>query len=104
MILQLCKILFFTFFSKNQSETPWKREDDSQERNDKARRAYEALMTVTLRKPDSDEYKKFSEQVKHRAQQQYGNFTYGEEEVSNVLFRVPTVMESHGKIRGHGKS
>ncbi len=68
-------------FSKNQSEQPWHRDSDTKERNSLARKAYEALMTVTLRKPDSLEYKKFSEEVKRRAQQQYGNFTYGEEEV-----------------------
>ena len=69
-------------FSKNQSEKPWHREGDD-ERNAKARKAYEALMTVTLRKPDSLEYKKFSEEVKRRAaeQKEFGNFTYGEEEV-----------------------
>ena len=40
-------------------------------------------MTVTLRKPDSPEYKKFSEEVKRRAaeQKEFGNFSYGEEEV-----------------------
>ena len=40
-------------------------------------------MTVTLRKPDSEVYKKFSEEVKQRAaeQKEFGNFTYGEEEV-----------------------
>ena len=63
------------------SEQPWYREEDTKENNDLARRAYDALMTVTLRKPDSLEYKKFSEEVKRRAQEEYGNFTYGEEEV-----------------------
>ncbi len=45
-------------------------------------------MTVTLRKPDSVEYKKFSEEVKRRAadQKEFGNFTYGEEEVSCLIW------------------
>lgn len=53
------------------------------ERNQKARKAYEALMTVTLRKPTSPEYRNFSEEVKKRA----GNdsFAYGEDEVINVF-------------------
>ncbi len=39
-------------------------------------------MTVTLRKPDSVEYRKFSEQVKERAREDYGDSVYGKEEVS----------------------
>jgi atrial natriuretic peptide receptor A len=50
-----------------------------------AKRAFEALMTVTLRKPDSEEYKKFSEEVKRRARKEYGDSIYGEEEVSVSL-------------------
>ena len=73
----------FISFSKVQSKRPWYRANDSQENNELARRAYDALMTVTLRKPDSEEYKKFSEEVKRRAREEYGNFTYGEEEVRN---------------------
>lgn len=69
------------FCSKNQSEFPWYRPEDPPERNERARRAYEALMTVTLRKPTSPEYHRFSEEVKKRARMKYANFTYGEEEV-----------------------
>lgn len=45
-------------------------------------KAYEALMTVTLRKPTSKEYKNFSMEVKRRAKEKNVNFTYGEEEVA----------------------
>ncbi|ESP00406.1 hypothetical protein LOTGIDRAFT_140809 [Lottia gigantea] len=72
------------FSSKNASERPWYKADDTQERNQAARKAYEALMTVTLRKPTSPEYRKFSEEVKRRASKMYANFTYGEEEVRDV--------------------
>lgn len=54
-------------------------------------------MTVTLRKPDSEEYKKFSEEVKRRAQDDYNNFTYGEEEVSqhHALFsKIELIMRA----------
>lgn len=70
-------------YSKNASEKPWYRPHDTEERNEKARKAYEALMTVTLRKPTSPEYRSFSKQVKQRAEQMFAadNFTYGEEEV-----------------------
>jgi len=69
-------------FSKNESKTPWLRENDTDENNKKAKKAYEALMTVTLRKPTSPEYKNFSMEVKRRAKIRYTNFTYGEEEVN----------------------
>ncbi|XP_046576411.1 atrial natriuretic peptide receptor 1-like isoform X1 [Haliotis rubra] len=73
------------FSSKNASERPWFRENDTEDRNKKARLAYEALMTVTLRKPTSPEYRRFSEEVKRRAAQMYKNFTYGEEEVNSFV-------------------
>ena len=86
MIISLLTTFFFvSLYSKNQSERPWFDPKDPPEVNEKARRAYDSLMTVTLRKPDSEEYKKFSKEVKRRAQEQYNNFTYGEEEVSCSL-------------------
>ncbi|KAK7476490.1 hypothetical protein BaRGS_00032238, partial [Batillaria attramentaria] len=74
-------------YSKNASEKPWYRPTDTAERNEKARKAYEALMTVTLRKPTSPEYRRFSTDVKQRAEQMYAadNFTYGEEEVNSFV-------------------
>ncbi|XP_065924377.1 atrial natriuretic peptide receptor 1 isoform X7 [Magallana gigas] len=71
------------FSSKEDSEKPWYRENDTTERNQKAKKAYEALMTVTLRKPTSPEYRNFSEEVKKRA----GNdsFAYGEDEVNSFV-------------------
>ena len=80
----LCYILFsFLLYSKEDSEKPWYRKHDTDERNQKAKKAYEALMTVTLRKPTSPAYRNFSEEVKRRA----GNdsFTYGEDEVNYVF-------------------
>ncbi|KAK6184965.1 hypothetical protein SNE40_007304 [Patella caerulea] len=73
------------FSSKNASERPWHRENEPPEKNQAARKAYESLMTVTLRKPTSPEYKKFSEEVKRRAGEMYENFTYGEEEVNSFV-------------------
>lgn len=66
--------------SKSQLEQPWRIENDTAERNDLARRGFQALKTITLRKPDSKEYKNFSDEVKRMA----GPQVYGEEEVSNV--------------------
>ena len=45
-------------------------------------------MTVTLRKPDSPDYKNFSSEVKRRAKERYENFTYGEEEVNNTVLCI----------------
>ncbi|CAI9726822.1 atrial natriuretic peptide receptor 1-like isoform X2 [Octopus vulgaris] len=71
------------FRSKAASEKPWYRENATD--NDIAKKAFEALMTVTLRKPDSDAYKIFSKKVKERAQMNGSNFTYGEEEVNSFV-------------------
>jgi atrial natriuretic peptide receptor A len=75
-------------FSENHMQRPWHRDYDTAENNAKAKKAYEALMTVTLRKPTSPEYKNFSKTVKERAEKMYKdeNFTYGEEEVRPCLF------------------
>ena len=72
------------------SEKPWFRENDTDERNQKAKEAYGALMTVTLRKPTSPEYKQFSKTVKQKAEEMYRNenFTYGEEEVRRMCVCV----------------
>lgn len=75
---------FYCICSKAESEKPWYKENDTQ--NDIAKKAFEALMTVTLRKPDSPEYKEFSRKVKERAQMNGSNFTYGEEEVCLISF------------------
>lgn len=83
--MQEVKELLVHVCSKNDSQQPWYREHDTPERNAKARKAFEALMTVTLRKPTSAEYRRFSEEVKHRAAIMYPNFTYGEEEVHLYL-------------------
>ncbi|GAB1607356.1 atrial natriuretic peptide receptor 1-like isoform X2 [Argonauta hians] len=71
------------FRSTAESERPWYRENDT--RNHIAKKAYQALMTVTLRKPDSYAYKRFSEKVKERAQMNGNKFAYGEEEVNSFV-------------------
>ena len=80
-----CNFLFFFFHhsSEKKEDKPWEREDASPEENAKAKKAFEALMTVTLRKPTSPEYKNFSKTVIEKAETMYKdeNFTYGEEEV-----------------------
>ncbi|PAA64474.1 hypothetical protein BOX15_Mlig000254g5 [Macrostomum lignano] len=72
------------FSSEKLTLQPWRRENDTHERNEKAARAYRALMTITLRKPSSPEYRNFSQQVKSIAKSKY-NFTYPEEEVNSFV-------------------
>ncbi|XP_059149224.1 atrial natriuretic peptide receptor 1-like [Physella acuta] len=70
------------FSSKNATEKPWYRANDTDERNTKARKAFESLMTVTLRMPTSEEYRQFSDEVKARALETFPNLTYGTDEVN----------------------
>jgi len=51
-----------------------------------ARKACEAVLTVTLRKPDSPEYKRFSNDVKARAKREYNETISGDEEVVRSLY------------------
>lgn len=44
---------------------PWDDPDDTVERNLKARKAFEAVLTITTKKPEDKEYENFSDQVQH---------------------------------------
>ncbi|KOX79706.1 Atrial natriuretic peptide receptor 1 [Melipona quadrifasciata] len=68
----------------NNSREPWRVETDTEERNEKARKAYQALLTVTARTPDNVEYLNFSREVKSLAQTRY-NFTFGNNSVSTFV-------------------
>ncbi|KAK1122590.1 hypothetical protein K0M31_009035 [Melipona bicolor] len=70
--------------SDNNSREPWRVETDTEERNEKARKAYQALLTVTARTPDNVEYLNFSREVKSLAQTRY-NFTFGNNSVSTFV-------------------
>lgn len=70
--------------SDNNTKEPWHVQSDSEERNEKARKAYQALLTVTTRTPDNVEYLNFSREVKSLAQSRY-NFTFGNSSVSTFV-------------------
>ncbi|XP_070155770.1 atrial natriuretic peptide receptor 1 isoform X4 [Polyergus mexicanus] len=70
--------------SDNDSTEPWRIDGDTDERNEKARKAYQALLTVTARTPDNMEYLNFSREVKSLAQSKY-NFTFGNSSVSTFV-------------------
>ncbi|KAG7200781.1 hypothetical protein KM043_003157 [Ampulex compressa] len=70
--------------SDSNSKEPWRVEGDTEERNEKARKAYQALLTVTARTPDNVEYLNFSREVKSLAQSKY-NYTFGNSSVSTFV-------------------
>ncbi|OXA44047.1 Atrial natriuretic peptide receptor 1 [Folsomia candida] len=64
---------------------PWENRNDTAERNLRARRAYEAVLTVTVRPPpDSEEYNSFDTMVKEKAISKF-NFSYGDEPVNPIV-------------------
>lgn len=68
------------FGSMKKDSRPWYDEkDDENDRNAKAKKAYEALLTITTRKPEDEEYQKFSDEVKDVAKRKY-NYTFVEDE------------------------
>ena len=52
--------------SKQRAQRPWESATSSPEENERARSAYEALLTVTLKKPNTSEYRLFSERVRNK--------------------------------------
>lgn len=51
------------FGSLTKDPRPWFDPNDTDERNNKAKKAYEAVLTITTKKPEYEEYQKFSDQV-----------------------------------------
>ncbi|CAD5111743.1 DgyrCDS1026 [Dimorphilus gyrociliatus] len=68
------------FSSENQSRQSWVRGDGKDTR---AKKAYHALMTVTLKKPESDLYMNFSKAVREKAVEMYGDVEMDENEEVN---------------------
>lgn len=58
---------------------PWYNSTDSKERNDRAKNAYTALLTITAKQPQDDEYIAFSDELKELALSEY-NFSFTEDE------------------------
>jgi len=84
--------VFCVFCSKSKLNKPWYRANDTAKRNEMARKAFEAVLTVTLRKPDSPEYKRFSDDVKARAKREYNETISGDEE---VMYIVSTYLQGN---------
>ncbi|XP_049280023.1 atrial natriuretic peptide receptor 1 isoform X2 [Anopheles funestus] len=60
-------------------QPPWYAKNDTDERNQKAKEAFTALLQVVAREPEDDEYRRFSEEVKELTRTKY-NYTYAEDE------------------------
>lgn len=64
MILGNKNDIFLTLsLASSSSKEPWKVETDTDERNERAKRAYSAVLTVTSPAPEKKEYLEFSEKV-----------------------------------------
>ncbi|XP_074600030.1 atrial natriuretic peptide receptor 1-like [Brevipalpus obovatus] len=69
------------FASKPEFSRPWYDPNDSDERNQQAREAYDALLVLNTRMPTTSAYAKFNSDVKQLAKEKYG-YDYGPGEVS----------------------
>ncbi|CAI4225854.1 unnamed protein product [Auanema sp. JU1783] len=70
------------------AERPWTRTNETNfEENEKAKEAYQALKTISLRRSDLDEYKNFETRVKERAESKYNysSKTGKEYEMNNFI-------------------
>ncbi|XP_047510982.1 atrial natriuretic peptide receptor 1-like isoform X1 [Pieris napi] len=77
-------IELFSNLASASSKEPWKVEGDTDERNERARRAYSAVLTVTSPVPEKKEYLEFSDKVKDLAATKY-NYTFGKEEIVSTF-------------------
>lgn len=51
------------FGSLTKEAKPWFEPNDTDTRNEQAKKAYQALLTITTKKPEDEEYQEFSNQV-----------------------------------------
>lgn len=54
---------FFTFRVPHLTSQPWFDKNDTKENNLRARKAYTAMLTVTPKQPNDDEYTRVSNEV-----------------------------------------
>ncbi|CAK1594039.1 unnamed protein product [Parnassius mnemosyne] len=77
-------IELFSNLASASSKEPWKIEGDTDEINERARRAYSAVLTVTSPAPEKKEYLEFSDKVKELAATKY-NYTFGKGEMVSTF-------------------
>lgn len=76
--------MFLLFSMTTTTIQPWYAEEDTPERNQRAKNAYTAMLTITARQPDDDIYRNFSNEVKTLAREKY-NYTFGENETVSTI-------------------
>lgn len=76
----------FLAASKSERAKPWFRDEDDEMSNERAKKAYEALLMVSARVPETSEYLKFSKAVMEIAREQLG-FNYKQEEVRMYIMQ-----------------
>ena len=80
--LRVWDAFLFPNHSPRNSYKPWLSKNDTEENNDRAKRAYEALLTLTVRPPpNTPEYMEFDDNVRKKALAEF-NFTFGDEPVN----------------------
>ena len=72
------------FSHDDQFYRPWYSPNASKAENERARRAYEAVLTVTARSSDTTAYSEFSQAVKTVSKEKF-NYTYEEEVLNEIL-------------------
>ena len=83
MYLLTCNY-FSDFTSQSNLYRPWYDEDSSKEENERAKKAYQSVLTVTASSSsDSSEYESFSKHVKQLSSEMF-NYSY-DEPVNNFV-------------------
>lgn len=87
--------IFFPPFSHNKMNSlkPWRRENDTYENNEKARKAYEALLIVTAREPEYDQFRNFYLNIKEIAKAKF-KYDYQLEEVTSFFSSLGSFASS----------
>ncbi|XP_058979391.1 atrial natriuretic peptide receptor 1 isoform X1 [Musca domestica] len=70
--------------SPDLTSKPWYDKNDTVENNERARKAYTAMLTVTPKQPDDEEYTKVSDKIKAIAEAKY-NYTFHDNEPISVF-------------------
>jgi len=66
---------------KNDLARPWYDATKSLAENDRTKEAFKSVLSITLKKPNNQQYIQFSKEVKEKAKEEFPNVQYAEEEV-----------------------
>jgi len=71
----------FVCCRKNDLARPWYDATKSLAENDRTKKAFKSVLSITLKKPNNQQYIQFSKEVKEKAKEEFPNVQYAEEEV-----------------------